>query len=328
MDGVVNMCLYPKLMLNKKYQANKKNGGNIPPLVDKRAMFVAVGCGRCIECMKQNARHWQIRLYEEIKNEKDWHFITLTFDEQSYDKLKDEIDWDDGYRSQNEIATLAVRRWLERVRKMTGKSIRHWIVTELGNENTERIHMHGLVKSKIIDKVMDRWTYGRTDVGYKVDNQTINYITKYISKMDEKHKDYKAKILTSAGIGRKFLDTGRADIARKKDQYRNEQGYKMGLPLYYRNKLFDDEEREKLWMEMLDKEVRYVRGEKVDISQGEEEYYKLREYHRRVNEQLGYGNDEKSDDEQLYRKRREQLRKIKLLNELKRKQENLENKKQ
>ena len=37
----------------KKYEPNKKNGGNVPPLNDERTLYVPVGCQNCIECDKQ-----------------------------------------------------------------------------------------------------------------------------------------------------------------------------------------------------------------------------------------------------------------------------------
>ena len=36
------------------------------------------------------------------------------------------------------------RLFLERIRKQTGKSVKHWCVTEKGHTNTRRIHLHGL----------------------------------------------------------------------------------------------------------------------------------------------------------------------------------------
>ena len=62
------MCLYPRLIMNKKYTANKKNGGVIPRLTDSRAAQVPVGCGKCMECKKQKAREWKVRLSEECKH--------------------------------------------------------------------------------------------------------------------------------------------------------------------------------------------------------------------------------------------------------------------
>ena len=50
------MCLYPKLIKNKKYVPNKKNKGKVPTPPDERVLWVPVGCGKCIECMKQKAR--------------------------------------------------------------------------------------------------------------------------------------------------------------------------------------------------------------------------------------------------------------------------------
>ena len=47
------MCLYPKLILNKKYTGTKKNKGVIPTLTDERVKYVPVGCGKCMECMKK-----------------------------------------------------------------------------------------------------------------------------------------------------------------------------------------------------------------------------------------------------------------------------------
>ena len=71
------MCLYPKIIKNRKYVKNKKNGGNVPTPTDPRVLMVPVGCGNCMECRKQKARQWQVRLSEEIRenkrgNDRDW----------------------------------------------------------------------------------------------------------------------------------------------------------------------------------------------------------------------------------------------------------------
>ena len=46
------MCLYSKLIKNRKYLSNKKNGGNIPTVPDDRVTYVPIKCGKCIECVK------------------------------------------------------------------------------------------------------------------------------------------------------------------------------------------------------------------------------------------------------------------------------------
>ena len=74
--------------------------------------------------------------------------------------------------------------------------------------------------------------------------------------------------------------------------------------MYWRNKLYTDEEKEKLWIHKLDQETRYVGGEKIDISKSEEEYYKLLEYYRKKNKEYGYGDNAKNWDRKEYEKQR------------------------
>ena len=125
------MCLYPRLIQNRKYVANKKNGGNVPPFSDIRVLGVPVSCGNCMECIKKKRSEWQQRLNEEIKENKNGKFVTLTFSRKEYIKLFKEVG-KTGYEAENDISSLAVRRFLERWRKEFKKSVRHWLVTELG----------------------------------------------------------------------------------------------------------------------------------------------------------------------------------------------------
>ena len=45
------MCLYPRLLKNKKYTKNNKNGGKIPAVSDERTLLVPVKCGNCLKSM-------------------------------------------------------------------------------------------------------------------------------------------------------------------------------------------------------------------------------------------------------------------------------------
>jgi hypothetical protein len=299
------MCLYPKLIKNRKYTSNKKNGGVIPQVTDPRTLMVPAGCGKCIECKKQKSREWSVRLQEEIRNNKNGKFITLTFSNESIKELTKEIKGVEGYDLDNEIATLATRRFLERWRKKYKKSVKHWLVTELGGNGTENIHMHGILWTNEDAKtITEIWKYGYTWVGDKnndgyVNEKTINYVVKYISKTDQKHKEYNSKILTSPGIGNNYIN--RIDAEKNKykgeetkETYTTRQGIQLALPIYYRNKIYTEEEREKLWLKKLDEETRYICGEKIDISKNEDDYYKTLETYRAKNKRLGYGSDEKN----------------------------------
>lgn len=313
------MCLYPKLINNRKYVSNKKNGGIIPPVTDKRTLLVPVGCGKCIECKKQKSREWQVRLQEEIRHNKTGKFVTLTFSNESIKKLSKEIKDVSGYNLDNEIATLATRRFLERWRKKYRKSVKHWLVTELGSNGTENIHMHGIIWTEETAKTINEiWGYGYTWVGDKENNgyvneKTINYIVKYVNKTDEKHKEYNSKILTSPGIGKNYIERidskkNKYNGTKTKETYTTRQGTKLAMPIYYRNKIYTEEEREKLWLQKLDEETRYICGEKISIKQSEESYYKTLEHYRKINKRLGYGSDEKNWELKRYENQRRNLK--------------------
>lgn len=298
------MCLYPQLVKNPKYKPNKKNGYQEVRPADPRVLYVPVGCGQCIECRRKKTREWQVRLLEDVKKQKNGHFVTLTFSDDSYSELaKDEkVNKLSGYELDNGIAKLAIRRFLERWRKKHKKSIRHWLVTELGHKGTENIHLHGILwTDESVAEIRKHWQYGMIWAGY--DNQrtyvnqcTVNYMTKYINKIDFTHKYYKAVILSSAGIGRAYMERTDWEKCKYQDEntkeyYRTSTGHEMALPIYWRNKIYSDDEREKLWIQKLEKNERWICGQKVDISENQNAYFKLLKYHQKRNEILGYGNN-------------------------------------
>ncbi|AXH74421.1 MAG: replication initiator protein [Microviridae sp.] len=335
------MCLYPKLIKNRKYQANKKNKGIIPAMTDPRTAFVPVPCGKCMECMKQRANAWRIRLIEEIKVNKNGKFVTMTFSEESLNELdkavqeaaaKNIVELNKetgrkykpveitGYELDNEIATLAVRRFLERWRKRYGVSVRHWLVTELGQEKTERLHIHGVIWTDVNkNKVEEIWKYGNVNKREKnwednyCNEQTISYIVKYLNKADEIHREYKPITLCSPGIGANYIkdtDARRHQFKgnETKQDYINRQGYKLALPTYYRKKIYNDEEREALWINLLDKEERWVNGIKVDVSQDNKDYERVLEHARRINKILGYADDKKNWNRTEYERQRRNIK--------------------
>jgi hypothetical protein len=315
------MCLYPKLIKNRKYVANKKNNQTPPIAKDKRVLYVPVGCGKCMECRKQKARQWQVRLQEDIRVNKNAKFVTYTFSERELQKLDNEVKGLTGYDRDNEVCRLAVRRYTERWRKKYGKTLRHWLVTELGHQNTERVHMHGIVWTDEVKDIKKIWKYGWVWIGDYVSAKTINYIVKYVNKVDEKHKEYNSKIYTSKGIGRNYME--RRDVERNKykagktiETYKTRQGIEIALPIYYRNKIYKDEEKEALWLEKLDEGIRWVNGIKVDIKEGEEEYYKLLEQERMKNKRLGYGDDSRNWELKKYENERRNLKKLERIQKL------------
>ena len=319
------MCLYPRLIRNPRYKDTGKYGAKPR---DPRMVSVPIGCGVCKECLDQKRNNWLIRLQEDIQyGGLKGYMVTLTFSEEAITKLQSEFETGEDTTG-NDIAKLAVKRFLERWRKKYKKSIKHWLITEHGHINTERIHLHGVLftdinilkgcENKIEDwgvlskkcELAQRWMYGQVHVGKYCNAKTINYIIKYVTKRDKDHPGYVPKILCSPGIGKTY--TQRSDfkrhVYRGKDtetRYKLKDGRQIGLPIYYRNKAWTPMQREDLWMITLDKNERWVLGVKIDISRGEQEYYKRLEHAQKINLELGYASPEEWRV-QRYRARREE----------------------
>ena len=160
---------------------------------------------------------------------------------------------------------------------------------DIGGNNTERIHLHGIVWCDDINEVEKHWKYGivwkgRETHSGKLDNyvneRTVNYIVKYLTKVDEKHISYKSIVLTSPGIGRSYIENPNSELNKyngkqTSETYRTVTGHKIALPIYWRNKIYTEKEREELWIQKLDKEERWVCGEKVSVKDGDKNYMNL-----------------------------------------------------
>jgi hypothetical protein len=324
-------CLYPKVGKNKKYTKTKKNKGVIPIITDPRIKYISIPCGQCMECKKKESRNWAIRLKEEIQTDGRCKFITLTFDDRSLVKLEEDVNskiskmisdqiGNDinhgeklyGYNLENEICKVAVKRLREAWRSQSNRmkikdSLKYWFSTELGQTKTERIHMHGIVWTDDVKRLENTWKYGYVDVGEYCNEQTINYIVKYVSKVDPIHKNYKSIRLNSNGIGKGYLNKKDAENNKykgkdTKTEYRDRKGYKSGLPTYYRRKLMNEEECEKAWVHTLDKEERYVNGQKYDVSneKGMRRFEIALNQMREKGKRLGFNDDSKNYEKIRY----------------------------
>ena len=291
-------CLFPKLIKNPRYLPNKKNGGKPPALTDKRVEFVPVSCGKCIECRKKRRREWMVRLSEELRGGGNPPlFVTLTISPEQMERVP--------YKNSNDTAKVFVKWFRENVRKKTGKSPKHYFVTELG-ENKGRIHLHGFVwaNEEIVRKC---WIYGFIHIGTFVNEKSINYMTKYMLK-ESLDKSFTPQVFASKGIGSNYFNRKDWKYNQYKENdtqetYRFRNGTKMYMPQYYRNKIYSDDEREKLWIEKQEKGVVYIAGEKIDIK-NTDEYKNILSYYQNRAISLHGDNPDKWEWEKFARKRR------------------------
>ena len=298
------MCIQQQQIYNRKYSMNKKNGGNVPVCNDERQRYIMVPCGHCYVCRKKKARQWRMRLTEDIKANPNCKIVTLTFNTEALKELAKECGKMTGYELDNMICKIAVKRFRERWRKKYGRSIRHWLVTELGHGKTEHVHMHGIVwqddryilEDTLTNEVERIWQpYGWVGKGKPnwklstknnivfenyVNAKTANYFMKYVNKIDEQHKEYKQIILTSAGIGKNFLESDKAtdNVYRGQDtnqMYQLDNGGVLPMPDYFRRKLYTDEQREKLTGWYLDKNIVFIEGREYSGNMGDARIVKM-----------------------------------------------------
>lgn len=133
-------------------------------------------------------------------------------------------------------------------------------------------------------------------------------------KINEKNRVYKPIILCSPGIGRGYENKYNAKLntykgENTKEYYIARNGKRISLPIYYRNKIYTEEEREKLWINKLNKKEVYVLGVKYDIStvEGINKYNEA--LHRGVNKSIKLGYQAKKYDRIKYK---EALKKLNL----------------
>ena len=284
------MCLFPKFIPNPRYRENKQNGGNVPRARDTRLKWIPAACGNCIECRQAKAREWQVRLNEELRENPNAYFMTMTFSDKTLLAFQSD--------NANEVASKAVELFRKRWYKKFKKPLRHWLITELGHgakkpgyKSTERIHLHGFIwTTKTKEEIERVWQYGWIDTGECVSEKSISYCVKYVSKMDPAHEGYKPKIFASKGLGKNWIYRYDAKVAKKTGYYRTPAGYKLALPIYYRNKLFTAREREDQYLEKLNANIRYVCGQKIFTRNKKEmeDYFKTVEFERQRSYRTGY----------------------------------------
>lgn len=246
-------CYHPVRIVHPTRRKWKREG-YIPNTCEAQLIpsFLTVPCGRCVQCLRRRARDWKVRIMAEHARYKyrGCRFVTLTF---SDDELSPfwigEGSFCHSQRFEDFDIALIVRRFLERVRKLTGKSVRHVFIPEFGSspDGTHRLHLHGILfdcflKVEFLEKL---WKHGFIHVHSYCDARTSGYITKYMTK----DLATRTPVFVSSGIGSNLVT---ASLRRKFERYLrslkedlrlNFNGFLYGMPLYVYNKISDWIER-------------------------------------------------------------------------------------
>lgn len=252
-------CIIPRRIINPHYKKlSNESGVRVSIFVNNDDYYLDVPCGKCYHCLKTYKHQWNFRLqthysYLSQEQQRKSYFITLTYDNFNLPT-----------HSRSSISR-TIRLFLERVRKLTKKSVTHWFVTEFG-ERTHRLHLHGILFDIPfpIYKLASLWKYGF--VSYKpLNEKRITYVTTYITKQDKdiiQLPENKQYVFSSPGIGKSYVSDPKniaiSHVNGRPNPFGYFNNYPIALPRYFRQFLFTQDE-----LDNMSKSYFYFRSEDV-----------------------------------------------------------------
>jgi hypothetical protein len=205
---------------------------------------IEVPCGKCYACLSRKRSEWAFRLQKEQKYSTSSYFFTLTYDDEHIPVNEN------GFPS---VSKDDVQRFMKRLRKMYAPNkIRYFITSEYG-PTTFRPHYHGILFNAPVASVdglyrdlEKSWRLGFVEAG-TVTPSSINYCAKYcISKHSAPSGCEPCFNLMSRrpGLGSAFLEkNGSVFFEKLQDWTVFPGGYRVRLPRFFREKLFDPQRR-------------------------------------------------------------------------------------
>lgn len=268
-------------------------------------------CGKCGPCRQRHASGWGFRIMKEAEQMGSAFFITLTYAQAPKSYLV-KVDGKPHHTVLTKRLTVDIyhlQKFIKRVRKsQPGVKIKYYGTSEYGDE-TFRPHYHIIILGMDLLRFVgvDQWNKiqrgvlkldgkdhfyvdtWKNDKGY-IGNVTIGYLTmasanytlKYISK-GRKIPQYKGddrqpeKSIMSKGMGLSYITPAiyklhRQDLER---QYCvTDEGQKIPLPRYLKDRLYDSLERE--WIVEYYKQKEFEERDLMDEIALKKHYQKLR----------------------------------------------------
>lgn len=226
------MCVSPIILKNENPKIYEVYKSNIVP------------CGKCWECMQSRQSSWRFRLIEEMKISDNAYFVTLTYDDGciTYNHLnQQDLDYKDLQRYFKKYRQSYLRKFGVK------SKLKYFAVGEYGSK-TARPHYHIIAFNVDIQLFKDTWNLGLTHHGTVTEGSityTLKYCLKRAGKIRKGDLRKPEKALISKGIGLKFLTPEMAQYF-KADPTRMARYFdkKVALPRYYRDKIFDEKDKQ------------------------------------------------------------------------------------
>lgn len=212
-----------------------------------------VPCGKCPKCIARRVSAWSFRLQEELKVSSSAHFITLTY-ATSHVPIN--------YFGQLTLDKRDLQLFFKRLRQshirsqpkgeVVQNSIKYYACGEYGGR-TRRPHYHAILFNAQLELIQPAWDKGNIHYG-DVTGASVGYTLKYmnknkrafrLSKFDVRNPEF---AVMSKGLGISYLSESICnwhvqDII-KHNYCTLPGGAKIGMPRYYKEKLYFELERE------------------------------------------------------------------------------------
>lgn len=225
------------------FRIKEEYGGNLVP------------CGKCYNCRRRLASSWSLRVVQENKVSTDALFLTLTYNDEHIPYSKK------GFQTLKKQDVKDFMKRLRRYHPSDHKTLRYFTVGEYGGI-TKRPHYHILLFNAQIELIKKAWSLDGKEIGnifYGLDvgEAAAGYCVKYISKIcyigknqdiDDRQPNFR---LMSKGLGKNYTDNPKIVQWHKNNPEQRTyvpllDGKKAPMPRYYKQKIFDESEKEKI----------------------------------------------------------------------------------
>lgn len=249
-----------------------------------------VPCGKCPLCIARRISGWSFRLMQELKHSSSAHFITLTYDDKHaptdlfgnltiskrdlrnfFKRLRKANSKKPSVLLSTEENTGGLVTRVSRI--VHNKPIKYFAVGEYGSR-TYRPHYHIILFNASVELIQNAWGItdrltletehiGQVHYGDQrgVCEASIGYCFKYLQKQNRRY--WKGELrqptfsVCSKGLGIEYLteqtcEWHAADVENRM-YIQLQDGKKISMPRYYKDKIFFDGERSAAAKKMIDK---------------------------------------------------------------------------
>jgi len=254
---------------------------------------INIDCNQCIECLERRKLEWCFRMAEETRFSKTAYFTTLTYNTENLPyskygkktlKQKDLTDFLKRLRHHHSKLCKPIKKHTKLSTKRFQDGLTYTVESHLKNltyldsiryvacgeygEEKGRPHYHAIIFNASDKHITKSWNKGYVYNVAVNSNDAAAYVMKYMDKKTYTTQDklkQKEFILFSEGIGKSYIK--RMAKWHKKNlnicYVPNNIGAMIPMPKYYREKIFDENER-KIQVQLIENQLENERNIQIE----------------------------------------------------------------